>query len=393
MNINFILKKTIITIYHLRTFIYIFVCIISKKLNNETSTTSNLWLIGENYGNCIHDNGYHFFTYCQTQENKENIFFVVNKKILQRLQVPNTSKNNVLVYGSYKHIKTLLYSSTLLFSHSPRDLIYPLVQPWVFKKQCIVFLQHGVSGLKKANKDQLSFIKYISIFIATSKWEKNIIENSFNINKNKIKITGFSRYDTLIDKSPSNKIILYIPTWRDWINQQQISPQYTIKIIAFLNSVELKQHLKKYQFELKIFFHKNMLIHCSKIKNKLTNKHISIVTPIEKSVHQLLQESNIMITDYSSVSWDFIYLKKPVIFFQFDRDEFLKNRGSHMDLSKIPIGYSTDSQDKAILKLEKLLVNNTNNYTPNIFSFNDKNNSLRIYTLVDSQRGYNAFLN
>ncbi len=395
-HIKFILKKFFISIYHLRTLLYIFICILNKKINSDKSITGNLWLIGENYGNCLQDNGYHFFNYCQTQKNKEEIFFVTNKKSLQQIQSSGNSTYNIVIYGTYKHTEILLYSKALLFSHSPRDLLYPLIQPFIFKKQCIVFLQHGVFGLKKSNRDQKFFLKYLDIFIVSSEWEKNIIKSNFNINEEKIEITGLARYDTLIDKTSSDKKLLYIPTWRDGINQQQIFPEYTKQIISFLNSRELENCLNKYNVTLKVYFHKNMYYHCSKIKEKLTNKAITIVNIGEQSVQSLIQESNIMITDYSSVSWDFSFLKKPIIFYQFDRDEYLQNRGSYINLTNIPTGYSTVSQDDVIIKLKQLLENNnaTSNINPlEFFEFNDQNNSLRIYKLITSKKHHKAFLN
>ena len=42
--------------------------------------------------------------------------------------------------------------------------------------------------------------------------------------------------------------------------------------------------------------------------------------------------SAILITDYSSVAWDFCYLDKPVLFFQPDLDTYLELRGAYLDL-------------------------------------------------------------
>ena len=42
----------------------------------------------------------------------------------------------------------------------------------------------------------------------------------------------------------------------------------------------------------------------------------------ETDVQQLLKESKVMITDYSSVAMDFALMDKPVIYYQFDQEEF-----------------------------------------------------------------------
>ena len=43
-------------------------------------------------------------------------------------------------------------------------------------------------------------------------------------------------------------------------------------------------------------------------------------------IQELLKESALLITDYSSVHFDFAYMKKPVIYYQFDREEFFEKQ-------------------------------------------------------------------
>ena len=62
-----------------------------------------------------------------------------------------------------------------------------------------------------------------------------------------------------------------------------------------------------------------------------TNSRIKIVDKTEKSIQELLRECKYLITDYSSVAFDFAYMKKPLQYFQFDYEEFRKNH--------IPEGY------------------------------------------------------
>ena len=53
-----------------------------------------------------------------------------------------------------------------------------------------------------------------------------------------------------------------------------------------------------------------------------TNSRIKIVDKTEKSIQELLRECKYLITDYSSVAFDFAYMKKPLQYFQFDYEEF-----------------------------------------------------------------------
>src|SRR5699024_3056368 len=54
-----------------------------------------------------------------------------------------------------------------------------------------------------------------------------------------------------------------------------------------------------------------------------TESLINYVSLGEQTVQDLLIEHDVLITDYSSVSFDFSYMKKPVIFFHFDVEKIL----------------------------------------------------------------------
>jgi CDP-glycerol glycerophosphotransferase (TagB/SpsB family) len=47
-----------------------------------------------------------------------------------------------------------------------------------------------------------------------------------------------------------------------------------------------------------------------------------------------MMRSKLMITDYSSASWDMFYMKKPVIFYQFDAKDYLDIHGSYLDFEQ-----------------------------------------------------------
>src|SRR5690625_7105540 len=59
---------------------------------------------------------------------------------------------------------------------------------------------------------------------------------------------------------------------------------------------------------------------------------VKVISQGEVDVQSLLKTSALMITDYSSVAFDFSFLSKPVIYYQFDRKRFIGKRGSHLDL-------------------------------------------------------------
>src|SRR6185437_10026836 len=59
---------------------------------------------------------------------------------------------------------------------------------------------------------------------------------------------------------------------------------------------------------------------------------VRVISQGEVDVQQLMKESAVLVTDYSSVGFDFSFLHRPVLYYQFDQERFLGRWGSHLDL-------------------------------------------------------------
>ena len=225
---------------------------------------------------------------------------------------------------------------------------------------------HGVFGLKRKSLDNQRKMNEYDIVIASSEHEKKIKEK-WKIDSNKIYITGLPRHDILLQKHmkfsayKKNELgILYVPTWRVWLkkgrkqhyldyifNRYNASlDEYVNSIQEFLNNERLSAIIKKYNIRFNVFFHPNMKFYLKKLIgtiNKLDN--INVINEA-KNVQDEIVKNNILITDYSSIAWEFLLLRKPVIFFHFDLAKYLSSgEGSYIDLiGKLfgPVGYEPD---------------------------------------------------
>ena len=108
------------------------------------------------------------------------------------------------------------------------------------------------------------------------------------------------------------------------------------RVKSFLNNKKLLLILKENDIVLKVYLHKEIQPHSDKLI--CSDSHIKIIKLGEETLQQLLSESHFMITDYSSVSWDFFYLGKPVVFYRFDIEEYTRDRDSYIDLYDDIIG-------------------------------------------------------
>ncbi|MFD0827000.1 CDP-glycerol glycerophosphotransferase family protein [Neobacillus sp. M.A.Huq-85] len=351
-----------------------------------------VWLIGENLGEIAQDNGFAFFKYCIENKKSERYYYVSkedNKNGKNLIQY----HENIVRYDSFKHYFLYWVCQYLIVSHGIRDVTPSIVHNKMNSNpKNMIYLQHGIIAMKKLKFNKDSYNGKIKKFVVSSVHEKEILIKKMNFKPKQIMVTGLARFDSLVDKSKekTTKEILLIPTWREWIIDSEtnfISSDFYLNCIDLLEDHYLHKLLEENNAILKFFPHieiqKKYMHYFSSL-----NERIKIVNIGEQSVQDLIQESALLITDYSSVAFDFNYLKKPIIFYQFDIHEYLKRRGSYVDFTKDLIGDVAYAKE-GLLKLITFYVHNDYKYKPiyqvkskKYYSYRDRANSKRIYNEI-----------
>ncbi|NFA43042.1 hypothetical protein EXM65_10745 [Clostridium botulinum] len=353
-----------------------------------------IWIVGENLAEIAQDNGFAFFEYCINMKKREKIYYVSKKNNINMQDLSPYIKN-VLEYNSFKHMFYYNLAQYLIISHGIRDVMPAILHNKInSNNKEIIYLQHGITAMKKVFFNKNSYNSKIKRFIVTSKREKEILVNQMNFNENQIIITGFSRFDKLQDISnkEQNKVILVMPTWREWIIENKedfIESMFFRRYISLLKNERLHKLLEKNDIELKFYPHIEIQ---KKYSNMFSNIHdnITIVKLGEQTVQELIKEASLMITDYSSVALDFNYLKKPSIFYHFDLDEYMYHRGSFIDLENELPGDVCKSEEELLNILIKYESTNFH-YNPKyldeykkFYDYSDNNNCERIYKEIKS---------
>ncbi|GAE35812.1 CDP-glycerol glycerophosphotransferase [Halalkalibacter akibai JCM 9157] len=350
--------------------------------------TKDVWLIGERTYKA-QDTGYHFFRYIRTNYPKKNAYYVIKQDSPERNNVEKYG--NVLYFKSKKHIWNTIISNKIFASHHP-NYLYPIrTRKFSNKIQALkVFLQHGVMGTKNmvANYGKQAVGFEVDLFLVSSDFEKQMIINDFGYDEDQVAVTGLSRFDSLLAGDRSlKKQILIIPTWRDWIGDHVnrfLKSEYYHRYNELIHHERLNRLASEYSLEIVFCLHPNM----QKFTSFFKNDHVKVINQGEVDVQTLLKESMLMVTDYSSVGFDFSFLEKPVVYYQFDQEKFIGNRPSHLDLEEDLPGeivnqvddlldliedYATTSftmKEKYMLRSEKFL------------KYKDQQSNERIYELV-----------
>lgn len=291
----------------------------------------DIWLIGERPYKA-QDTGYHFFKYMRENHPSMNVYYVIDEKSPELKNVELLG--NVVFFKSTTHIKYALRATKVIGSHHP-DYLFP-IRTKKFKKKVKgikVFLQHGVMGTKNmiANYGKKSLSFNTDAFIVSSEFEKEMIVTDFGYDNNEVFVTGLSRFDSLLKNDVEIKSqILIIPTWRDWISNTErfLNSEYYERYKELIYHPKLQQLSSQYGFSIVLCLHPNM----QQFSSEFRELPIKVINQGEIDVQLLMKQSALLITDYSSVGFDFSFLHRPVIYYQFDRKRFIGNYPSHLDL-------------------------------------------------------------
>ena len=355
----------------------------------------DLWIVCEDK-NEARDNGYWFFKYvCENHPEQECVYAILNTS-------PDFEKvhklGKTVPFGSLKHWIFYLASSKKISSQkagNPNAAIFYFLEVYGFLRDKRIFLQHGIT------KDDAKWLYYdvtkMSRFICGAYPEYEYVRERFGYPKNNVVYTGFCRFDGLHDKMKENKIILIMPTWRAWIaDEDRRLLQYEGTTVIpktnyfkawndFLKDERLLLLTKRYGVKFIFFPHRNMQKYMNYFPK--TQEHLEIAGGKKYDVQELMKSSSMMITDYSSVFFDMIYMKKPIIFYQFDYERFREAQYAegYFDYKSNPFGKSFGSKEDVFNELEKNIQKNFKvskeflHYHEKYFNLYDTNNCQRVF--------------
>lgn len=357
---------------------------IYKKNQNR-----DIWLVGERIYKA-QDTGYRFFEYMRKEHPEKEVYYVIEKDSPEAANVEPLG--NVLYYKSVEHIEKTMMATRIISSHHP-DYLYP-IRTKKYKNQVQgvkVFLQHGVMGTKNmvANYGKNGAAAFeTDLFLVSSEFEKDMIVGDFGWAEEQVAVTGLSRFDSLFAKDVALKRqLLIIPTWRDWITSDEVflESAYFERYKELVNHPALHMLAEKYDFEVVFCLHPNMQ-HFTHYFKEFTS--VKVISQGEVDVQRLIKESAIMITDYSSVAFDFSFLHKPIIYYQFDQKRFLGKRPSHLNIEEDLPGTIAYEVENVLEELEGYAQNNftmEDKYVKRASKFiqyRDQFSNERIYTTI-----------
>lgn len=354
-NKDFEKKFQISTIKHLTQVGAEYVCgLRNEYFLRKVEKKKEIWLFFDRLDKAD-DNGEAFFRYVtERKKDAAEYYFIISKHCPDYQRLKNIG--NVVEAFSKEHCILFLLADYIFTSQLNGWVENPFEEYEeyfrdLYHQSKIVFLQHGIT-----KDDQTKWLnrynQNLYALVASAEAEKkSFLEYPYFYQEKQIWMTGMPRYDLLYHNE--KKYILFMPTWRKSLMEQKFNPdknsyQWYLKAgfeksayyrwyHSILNNKYLQRVCKKYGYQLVFVPHPIMQPFIDQFKISDDVKKFSYNT----SWRQLFAESSIMITDYSSVAFDFSYLKKPVIYIQFDKKAFFREHAyskGYFDYKKMGFG-------------------------------------------------------
>lgn len=324
----------------------------------------NLILFYSGNGSIFNGNPKYLYLYLihNPTEDFKPVWLTNNKEVFLML---NNKKMPVEIKKSFTGIWSILRAKYLVIDNLIESFCFTGT---IFGRFKIIQTWHGTPfkkiGVDTANKYTLRRKPFYFLLKKEFKSYKMIISSSKEVSKKlsfafgnkKVFVTGYPRNDIFFNKklifedyitkfnlSKYKKIILYAPTFRDnYLNVTPFSNNFLIKLNKYLKINNFLFLIKKHPLE-------NSL----NIPLKLSN--ILDVSNNSEDIQGILVYTDLLITDYSSVSFDFVITNKPIIFYSYDYNEYLeKCREAYYDYYKtMPGPFANNEED--LFKLIKTI--------------------------------------
>lgn len=351
-----------------------------------------LWLVCER-GNDARDNGYWFYHYLRTRHPEINARYVITADSPDRPRID--ALGGAVRWGSWEHYLLYYCADHLVGSHvqpcAPDHMMhYHLARLGLRARGRQTFLQHGII------KDEMQWLHrqhlFLDLFVCGAKPEYDYIRTNFGFEPGVVQYLGLARFDHLRTGAAPERMILLMPTWRGARYPKGEAFRQTAFYRHYQNLLQapvLHRLLEQYDYQLIFYPHVELQAELGAFRSDCPRVHLADRTTHD--TQQLLQRCALLITDYSSVFFDMVYMKKPVIFFQFDEEIFRKHQygEGYFDYHNTPFGDFCATGEETIRSLANLVQNGlvpSEEYLAEhkkYFTLYDANNCERIYRCLE----------
>lgn len=341
-----------------------------RKCVNENRTHS-IWLYYD-AKNVVWDNGIIQFLHdININDGILRYYITQNDPEIYVKLVGKENRTKILRFGEHQHQIAFLNATKIITAYIEEYNIIPFTQADYGRvsdlvHSDIIYLQHGI--LHAYAPWKYTYLGNIADrIVISSQYEEKIFLEEFHYPLETLIKTGMPRFDGTINKNKelcNNQVILYAPSWRAYLaylgedgnwhgNEERLEKTKFYKCLkSIFESKNLNELLKAKKIKLIIKLHPIFNIYYKKIKS-LETKNILL-----KKENISINSCKLVITDYSSIVFDFVKRKIPIIYLFPDQDEFYSGMNGYYRLT-LPLekgfGPLVDNVDELVKKIDLYL--------------------------------------
>lgn len=354
----------------------------------------NLWVYGAWSGQLYSDNSKYLFEYInQNHPEIRSVWITRNPSVCAQLR---ENGQEAYLRFSLKGILAALRAEVAFITSSEGMDISPFINR---KKTHVIQLWHGVAGKAASWKDSngvplfsgSELKRFASYYwMATSAKYIDVMHEVTNSPKENFAITGYPRNDTFITKPFNEKIeqlkkerlgsklIIYMPTHRNF-GKESINVDEFYWLDQKLKDNNIVMVYKPHFHELKNVLH---------LESEFTNIILAKEQDIWGDVYSYIHYFDLLISDYSSIVYDFLCADKPIVLYTYDLEHYRNEDAGLWDFfEEVPAGPFCDTWQKVMDNVIVQLQNDTWHEKRKIcrkmfHPFSDGENSKRVYVAV-----------
>ena len=291
-----------------------------------------VWLLGGSSGRAYTDNGAALHRYLTGQRTDIDAVWAIDG---DSPDVPLVAAHGPTVdRRSLRAARLGHVADVIIYSHGIRDV--PGISP--HRRSLVVHLCHGPVLLKalvpRQEETRRELDAAIDLAPVSSELDRAARMRQ-GLAPDKLPVTGLARWDELMRARRRRQLrgsvprVLYAPTHRSWHTRADLGPQGALAPVReFLNAPQVRRSVAEGRLELTVFAHQLLQERIGRFP--WVPEGLELVTSAS-DLNDQIASADLVISDYSSIVWDALYLDIPVAFFHFDKDVYERRVPANID--------------------------------------------------------------
>lgn len=335
------------------------------RLSRLWGRDPSLWVFGARSGRDFSDNAKYLYLHvAATHPEVRPVWLSKDRTVVHELREHGYEAHHTY---SPRGLSLNLRAGVVLFTHGLRD-----VNLWCSGGARAVLLWHG-TPLKHISWDahfpdeslpvRLAHTyahRVLDLVTVTTEAMLPVFASGLGVDPTVLRPTGYPRNDALFESIPGadigidstvqrtvadlaadHPVLLYLPTFRD---------SDTGSALDALDLPALDAVLERHDAYLLVKTHP-----ADPLEPGPTTGDRIRVLPETTDSHSLLAHADVLVTDYSSVYFDYLLLDRPVVFYAHDLERYRAERGFYFEYETVTPGPVTRTADELTRTVEQTL--------------------------------------